>query len=144
VEYIGEISEAEKSEFLGNALAFMFTIDWPEPFGLAMIEALACGTPVIARPCGSIPEIIRPGVTGFIVKSVDEMVAAVGKIDQISRAGCRKEFESRFTAEIMVDRYEQVYRQLIEEAQRKLIERPKETYRQTGTRSNGKITESGL
>jgi glycosyltransferase involved in cell wall biosynthesis len=144
VEYIGEISEAEKSEFLGNALAFMFTIDWPEPFGLAMIEALACGTPVIARPCGSIPEIIRPGVTGFIVKSVDEMVAAVGKIDQISRAGCRKEFESRFTAEIMVDRYEQVYRQLIEEAQRKLVEKPKETYRQTGTRSNGKITESGL
>ena len=77
IEYIGEIGEPEKSEFLGNALAFMFTIDWPEPFGLAMIEALACGTPVIARPCGSVPEVIRTGVTGFIVKSVDEMVAAV-------------------------------------------------------------------
>lgn len=144
VEYIGEISEAEKSEFLGNALAFMFTIDWPEPFGLAMIEALACGTPVIARPCGSIPEVIRAGVTGFVVKSVDEMVAAVHKIDELSRETCRKEFEARFTAEIMVDRYEQVYRQLIEEAQYKPVEKPRETYRQTGTRLMGKATESRL
>ena len=87
VEYIGEIGEAEKSEFLGNALAFMFTVDWPEPFGLAMIEALACGTPVIARPCGSIPEVIRSGVTGFIASSVDEMAAAVRNIGKISRAG---------------------------------------------------------
>jgi len=145
VEYIGEITESEKSEFLGNALAFMFTIDWPEPFGLAMIEALACGTPVIARPCGSIPEVIRNGATGFIVKSVEEMVAAVGQIGKLSREECRREFENRFTAEIMVDRYEQVYRQLIEEGPRKVFGRPKETYHQAGiTRSIGKASESGL
>ncbi len=145
VEYIGEITESEKSEFLGNALAFMFTIDWPEPFGLAMIEALACGTPVIARPCGSIPEVIRNGATGFIVKSVDEMVAAVGQIGKLSREECRREFENRFTAEIMVDRYEQVYRQLIEEGPRKVFGRPKETYHQAGiARSIGKASESGL
>ena len=145
IEYIGEISESEKGEFLGNALALMFTIDWPEPFGLAMIEALACGTPVIARPCGSVPEVIRPGVTGYIVESVDEMTAAVGKIEKLSREGCRKEFESRFTAEIMVDRYEQVYRRLIEDAQPKPFGKPKETYRQAGIeQSIGKASESGL
>lgn len=145
VEYIGEIGESEKSEFLGNALAFMFTIDWPEPFGLAMIEALACGTPVIARPCGSIPEIIRSGVTGFIASSVDEMVTAVKNIDKLSREDCRREFENRFTTEIMVDRYEQVYRQLIERNQRKLHGKPKETYLQTPiVRSMGKASESGL
>jgi glycosyltransferase involved in cell wall biosynthesis len=144
VEYIGEIGEAEKSEFLGNALAFMFTIDWPEPFGLAMIEALACGTPVIARPCGSIPEVVRSGVTGFVVSSIDEMVAAVGKIPTLSRATCREEFETRFTAEIMVDNYEQVYRELIESGQRKLSGKPKESYRRTTmARSMGKATESG-
>lgn len=132
VEYIGEISESEKSEFLGNALALMFTIDWPEPFGLAMIEALACGTPVIARRCGSVPEVIRPGVTGFIANSLDEIATALGKIETLSREGCRREFEHRFTAEIMVDRYEQVYRQLIEESQRKPSGKPKETYRPAG------------
>jgi glycosyltransferase involved in cell wall biosynthesis len=144
VEYIGEIGESEKSEFLGNALAFMFTIDWPEPFGLAMIEALACGTPVLARPCGSVPEVIRPGVTGFIAESVEQMVAAIGKIGEISREECRREFESRFTAEIMVDRYEQVYRRLIEENRPRLFGRPKETYGQTArTRSIDKASESG-
>jgi glycosyltransferase involved in cell wall biosynthesis len=145
IEYIGEISESEKGEFLGNALALMFTIDWPEPFGLAMIEALACGTPVIARPCGSVPEVIRPGVTGYIVESVDEMAAAVGKIEKLSREECRKEFENRFTAEIMVDRYEQVYRRLIEDAQHKPFGKPKGTYRQAGIeQSIGKASESGL
>jgi len=144
VEYIGEIGESEKSEFLGNALAFMFTIDWPEPFGLAMIEALACGTPVIARPCGSIPEVIRNGVTGFIVKSVEEMIAAVSSIENLSREECRREFESRFTVEIMVDRYEQIYRRLIEGAQRKVFGTPKEAYHQAGTvRSIGKTSEPG-
>jgi glycosyltransferase involved in cell wall biosynthesis len=128
IEYIGEIGESQKSEFLGNALAFMFTIDWPEPFGLAMIEALACGTPIIARPCGSIPEVVRPGVTGFVVSSIDEMAAAVNKIGELSREECRREFENRFTSEIMVDRYEQVYRLLIEKGRRKIFEKPKETY----------------
>jgi glycosyltransferase involved in cell wall biosynthesis len=114
VEYVGEISESEKSEFLGNALALLFTIDWPEPFGLAMIEALACGTPVVARPCGSVPEIINPGLTGFIAADLEELVAAVNRVPGLSREACRKEFEQRFTVEIMVDRYEQVYRKLIE------------------------------
>jgi glycosyltransferase involved in cell wall biosynthesis len=109
IEYIGEIGDAQKSEFLGGALALMFTIDWPEPFGLAMIEALACGTPVIARPCGSVPEVIKPDVTGFIAGEIDQLVAAVGRIDSISRQRCRLEFEERFTAQVMVDKYEAVY-----------------------------------
>lgn len=114
VEYIGEIGDAEKSEFLGNALALMFTIDWPEPFGLAMIEALACGTPVIARPCGSVPQVLRDGVTGFIAKEIDQLVAAVEKIDSISRQQCRLEFEERFTTQVMVDKYEAVYHALLD------------------------------
>ena len=112
VEYIGEIGEHEKSEFLGNAIALMFTIDWPEPFGLAMIEAMACGTPVIARPCGSVPEVIDVGVTGLVAKSIDELVAAVGQIQKLSRTAVREGFERRFTADVMADRYEEVYRTL--------------------------------
>jgi glycosyltransferase involved in cell wall biosynthesis len=121
VEYVGEISDAEKSEFLGNALALLFTIDWPEPFGLAMIEAMACGTPVIARPCGSVPEVMTPGVTGYIAGSIDEMVAAVDKIAQLPREECRREFERRFTVETMVDKYEGVYRHLIEKEECKPV-----------------------
>jgi glycosyltransferase involved in cell wall biosynthesis len=116
---VGEISDSEKSGFLGNAIALLFTIDWPEPFGLAMIEAMACGTPVIARPCGSVPEVMTPGVTGYIAASVDEMAAAVGKVAQLPREECRREFERRFTVETMVDKYEGVYRQLIERAERR-------------------------
>jgi glycosyltransferase involved in cell wall biosynthesis len=121
VEYIGEISESEKSEFLGNALALMFTVDWPEPFGLAMIEAMACGTPVIARPCGSVPEVIAHGVSGFIAESVGEMIASVHKIEGLSRQRCREEFESRFTVEVMVDQYERVFRRLVEEGRGKSL-----------------------
>jgi glycosyltransferase involved in cell wall biosynthesis len=113
IEYIGEIDDVQKSEFLGGALALLFAIDWPEPFGLAMIEALACGTPVIARPCGSVPEIIRPGITGFLANEIDELVAAVGKIDSISRQQCRREFEERFASEVMIAKYEHVYHSLI-------------------------------
>jgi glycosyltransferase involved in cell wall biosynthesis len=113
VEYIGEINDEQKSEFLGGALALLFTIDWPEPFGLAMIEALACGTPVIARPCGAVPEVIRPGITGFLAHEVDDLVAAVEKIDSIPREQCRREFEERFTSEVMVAKYERVYDRLI-------------------------------
>jgi glycosyltransferase involved in cell wall biosynthesis len=114
VEYIGEINDAEKSEFLGGARALVFPIDWPEPFGLAMVEALACGTPVIARPCGSVPEVMRPEVSGFVASELDELVAAVDKIDSIPRDQCRRYFEERFTTERMIDRYEQVYDRLIE------------------------------
>ncbi len=113
VEYIGEIDESQKNEFLGNALALMFTIDWPEPFGLAMIEALACGTPVVARPCGSVPEVLRDGVTGIIASEFDDLVKAVKKVESISREGCRKEFETRFTADVMAAQYERIYCELI-------------------------------
>ena len=113
VEYIGEINESQKNEFLGNALALMFTIDWPEPFGLAMIEALACGTPVIARPCGSVPEVLRNGVSGIMATEFDDLVQAVKNIDSISREGCRKEFETRFTAEVMAVQYEHIFHSLI-------------------------------
>ncbi len=109
VEFIGEINEAEKQQFLGAALALLFPVDWPEPFGLVMIEALACGTPVIARPCGSVPEVLCDGVTGFIAASLDDLVAAVSKIGDISRQRCREEFENRFTAEVMAANYESVY-----------------------------------
>jgi glycosyltransferase involved in cell wall biosynthesis len=116
VEFVGEISEREKSEFLGNAIALLFPVDWPEPFGLVMIEALACGTPVIARPCGSVPEVLRNGVTGFMASSADDLVQAVHRIDSISRHRCRAEFEARFTVEVMAAKYERLYYKLIDEA----------------------------
>jgi glycosyltransferase involved in cell wall biosynthesis len=114
VEFIGEIGEREKSDFLGNAIALLFPVDWPEPFGLVMIEALACGTPVIARPCGSVPEVLRHGVTGLMASGVDDLVQAVHAISSISRQRCREEFEARFTANVMAANYEQIYTQLID------------------------------
>jgi glycosyltransferase involved in cell wall biosynthesis len=116
IEYIGEISKTEKSDFLGGALALLFPIDWPEPFGLTMIEAMACGTPVIARPCGSVPEVLTDGLTGFIAADLDDLVAAVAKVDRLSRRKCRQEFERRFSVEVMVDKYERIYRNLIDAA----------------------------
>jgi glycosyltransferase involved in cell wall biosynthesis len=113
VEFIGEIDDAEKNEFLGRARALLFPIDWPEPFGLAMVEALACGTPVIARPCGSVLEVMKPGISGFVASELDELVAAVDKIDSIPRDQCRRYFEEHFTTEKMIDRYERIYERLI-------------------------------
>ncbi len=113
VEYIGEINESQKNEFLGNALALLFTIDWPEPFGLSMIESLACGMPVIARPCGSVPEVLRDGATALIASEFDDLVKAVKKVESLSRAACRQEFERRFTSEVMAENYERVYQRLI-------------------------------
>ncbi len=127
IEYIGEITEAEKSDFLGSALALLFPIDWPEPFGLVMIESLACGTPVIARPCGSVPEVIRHGVTGFIAAEVDQLVAAVRNVDKLSRHACRQEFEARFTSDRMAADYEQLYRNLL--AERRAVHDEAETRR---------------
>lgn len=112
VEYIGEISEREKAAFLGNARALLFPIDWPEPFGLVMIEAMACGTPVVAFKCGAVPEVIDEGVTGFIVESVDEAVEAVKRVGEIERAGVRAAFEQRFTVERMARDYLSIYRDL--------------------------------
>jgi glycosyltransferase involved in cell wall biosynthesis len=112
VEYIGEIAEHQKSEFLGNALALLFPIAWREPFGLAMIEAMACGTPVIAMGNGSVPEIVTEGVTGFIVADEAAAAAAVRRAPLLDRARIRRVFESRFTARRMAQDYVRVYRQL--------------------------------
>jgi glycosyltransferase involved in cell wall biosynthesis len=112
VEFVGEIGGREKDEFLGNAHALLFPIDWPEPFGLVMIEALACGTPVIAWRNGSVPEVIDDGRTGFIVESVEEAVAAVGRIADLDRHACRRAFEDRFDAACMARGYVEVYRRL--------------------------------
>jgi glycosyltransferase involved in cell wall biosynthesis len=113
IDLVGEIAEADKQAFLGNARALLFPIDWPEPFGLAMIEALACGTPVIAYPCGSVPEIIEHGVTGFVVSSIEEAVAAVESLDTIDRRVCRQVFEERFGAPRMAEDYLKIYEALI-------------------------------
>lgn len=112
VEYLGEIGDAEKAAFLGDAIALLFPIDWPEPFGLVMIEALACGTPVIARPCGSVGEIIVPGHTGLIADTVEGLAAAARRIEGIDRAACRREAETRFSVERMADDYEAIYARL--------------------------------
>jgi glycosyltransferase involved in cell wall biosynthesis len=109
IEYIGEITEAEKTEFLGNALAYLFPIDWPEPFGLTMIEAMACGTPTIAFNCGSVPEVIEDGVTGYIVETEEEAVRALNRRHQLSREKCREAFESRFSASRMTKEYLAIY-----------------------------------
>ena len=112
VDLVGEVGGHDKDEFLGNASALVFPIRWPEPFGLVMIEALACGTPVVALRAGSVPEVIRDGVTGFICESEDALVAAVGRICEIDRARCREEAERRFSGGAMADRYERVYERL--------------------------------
>jgi glycosyltransferase involved in cell wall biosynthesis len=114
VEYVGEIGDGEKDEFLGNAYALLFPIDWPEPFGLVMIEALACGTPVIAYRQGSVPEVIEEGRTGFIVKELEEAIEAVRRVPKVSRQCCREAFEERFTAARMAHDYLQVYENLIQ------------------------------
>ncbi len=113
VEFIGEIGDQEKNEFLGKAYALLFPIDWPEPFGLVMIEAMACGTPVIAWRCGSVPEIIEEGINGFIVNSMDEAVKAVEKVKDLNRILCRKAFERRFTAKRMAQDYLRLYQDLV-------------------------------
>jgi glycosyltransferase involved in cell wall biosynthesis len=117
IEYIGEITDAEKTAFLGNAYAYLFPIDWPEPFGLTMIEAMACGTPTIAFSCGSVPEILQDGVSGFIVNSEAAAVEAVKRIPELSRASCRAAFDARFTDTRMADEYAQIYEQLPREPQ---------------------------
>lgn len=113
VEYIGEINDRVKNDFLGNASALLFPINWPEPFGLVMIEAMACGTPVIAFNCGSVPEVIDEGKTGFIVQNIEEAVKKVKIIDSIDRKVCRQVFEERFSDERMAEDYANLYRELI-------------------------------
>jgi glycosyltransferase involved in cell wall biosynthesis len=112
VEFIGEIGEHEKARFLGDAAALLFPIDWPEPFGLVMIEAMACATPVIAFPCGSVREVLEPGVSGWIVESEDAAVAALGRLADCDRRACRRAFEERFTSERMARDYVALYREV--------------------------------
>ena len=113
VEFIGEIGESEKASFLGGATALLFPIDWPEPFGLVMIEAMACGTPVIAYRRGSVPEIVEENVSGFVVDTIEEAVTAVRRIGDLNRVNVRAEFERRFTDERMAHDYVRIYRQLL-------------------------------
>ncbi len=114
VEFVGEIDEAQKDEFLGNACAYLFPINWPEPFGITMIEAMACGTPVIAMSHGSVPEVVVDGRTGFICGSMAEMIASVQKIDRLDRRACRMHVAGRFSVERMADGYEAAYRRVLE------------------------------
>jgi len=114
VSYVGEIGDGEKDEFLGNAYALLFPIDWPEPFGLVMIEAMACGTPVIAYRSGSVPEVLDDGVTGFIVEGLEDAVQAAQQISTLSRRHCRDLFERRFVASRMAQDYLAIYQQLID------------------------------
>jgi len=115
IEFVGEIGDKDKAAFLGGALALLFPVDWPEPFGLVMIEAMAAGTPVIAWRNGSVPEVIEPRKTGIVVESIEEAVAAVEAVRGISRRGVRSRFEERFTSERMARDYLSLYRKLLNE-----------------------------
>ncbi len=113
IKYIGEYSRKEKSKFFREAKALLYPIEWHEPFGLNMVEAQACGTPVIAYRRGSVPEVVKHGKTGFVVNSIDTAVRAVKRIDEIKRIDCRKFVEKNFTQDIMVSRYEKLYYKLL-------------------------------
>jgi glycosyltransferase involved in cell wall biosynthesis len=115
VTYIGEIGQDRTGEFLGNAAALLFPIDWPEPFGLVQIEAMACGTPVIALRRGSVPEVIDDGKSGFVCDGIDQAVEAVGRLPELSRRRCREIFERRFGVTQMASNYVQIYQRLIQQ-----------------------------
>jgi len=113
VEFVGEVDRAAKQKLLGDAYALLFPIDWPEPFGLVMVESMACGTPVVAYRAGSVPEVIDPGLTGFIVESVDQSVEALKKIQSLDRRLCREVFERRFSSGRMAVDYLKIYEKLL-------------------------------
>jgi glycosyltransferase involved in cell wall biosynthesis len=129
VEFVGEIGGREKDQFLGGAHALLFPIDWAEPFGLVVIESLACGTPVIGWRCGSVPELIQSGVTGFVVDTIDEAVRAVSRARDLSRWECRRAFEDRFGSERMARAYLDVYRGVLDSAREPLEMRVRLTAR---------------
>jgi glycosyltransferase involved in cell wall biosynthesis len=114
IEFVGEIEEAQKSEFLGRARALLFPIEWPEPFGLVVIEAMACGTPVIAMRRGSVPELVEDGVTGYIADDLPSAIAAAARVEAIDRRACRAAFERRFSVVRMARDYLAIYRRLID------------------------------
>jgi glycosyltransferase involved in cell wall biosynthesis len=114
VDFIGEINDSQKQEFLGNAAALLFPIQWPEPFGLVMIESMACGTPVVAFPCGSVPEILEDGLTGFVVDDVEQAAAACGRLNELFRPSVRSRFEERFSSTAMAREYLRIYKRLVE------------------------------
>jgi glycosyltransferase involved in cell wall biosynthesis len=114
VEFVGEVGGGDKDKLMGNAHALLFPIDWPEPFGLVMIESLACGTPVVAWNNGSVPEVIANGETGFVVDSINEAVSAVAEVRHLSRQACRQAFEERFDASRMARNYIDVYSRLVD------------------------------
>src|SRR5262249_50062607 len=122
VEFVGEIGDGEKDKFLGNAYALLFPIDWPEPFGLVMIEAMSSVTPVIAYRSGAVPEVMEQGHTGYIVEGLDDAVEAVRRVPELSRKRCREVFEKRFTATRMAHHYVQIFERLINTNQEKLPE----------------------
>lgn len=127
IQFIGEINEHDKNNVLGGALALLSPVRWPEPFGLVLIEAMACGTPIVAFEEGSIPELIENGRSGFVVKGLDEAVAAVKNIDQIKRQQCRQTFDERFTASRMAHDYMKIYERLIRartDAEAPALQRP--------------------
>lgn len=117
VEFIGEINESQKTQFLGDASALLFPVDWPEPFGLVMIEAMACGTPVLAFRCGSVPEIVENGITGATVDSIEEAIAALPGVIALDREAVRQRFEQRFSAARMATDYVSIYRSMITSSQ---------------------------
>jgi glycosyltransferase involved in cell wall biosynthesis len=113
LEWIGEVGENDKQDLLANAYALVFPIDWPEPFGLVLIEAMACGTPTIAYRCGAVPELVEDGVTGFIVDDINAAVEAVGNVEKLDRTLCRSRFEERFCARRMAQDYLEVYDRIL-------------------------------
>jgi glycosyltransferase involved in cell wall biosynthesis len=123
IEYVGEISESEKSDFLGNALALTFPIDWPEPFGLVVVEALACGTPVLARPCGAMPELLKDGTTGYVNSNIQLLADHVQDIPKLSRATCRAWIQERFSLQRMTEDYIDVYRHVVAQRTRSNLNR---------------------
>jgi len=137
VEFLGEVGGSDKDAFLGNAFALLFPIDWAEPFGLVMIEAMACGTPVIGFRKGSVPEVVTDGVTGFVIDSVEEAVRAVHRVPSLSRAACRKVFEERYDVARMTQGYLDVYRKLAQNGHESILTNPK---RQRGRYGSASLT----
>jgi glycosyltransferase involved in cell wall biosynthesis len=126
IEFVGEIGDRQKNEFLGRARALLFPIDWPEPFGVVLIEAMACGTPVVAFGCGSVPEVIDDGLTGFVVNDLDAAIAAAAEVGKLDRRVCRATFERRFSASRMARGYLSIYADLIDRSRGGLPRRARE------------------